>query len=286
MQIRELELFFSKLHDKISPDIGETIKKQKEQASSDGDEYTANYLWCFYQIFLVQKNYTDAFWNMKNKKYEDAWFLLDRADIELSFLEPHYEKYFGEPVGIRFQLLYIMNTIKRFQMLFPYKLFMSREAIIKEEECSICGEKIRLRGGCKHKLGHLYNGKQCCYRVTDMQFLGMALVTDPFDKYTFLNIQGHDYNYTTIDFIMDNLKSPYDLWNVKKIKVKIPNFKNAGRNDSCPCGSGKKYKKCCMGTSNEMMDHFVFDLPQGNTVNLAMPPAKASNDYKGLLDVK
>ena len=23
--------------------------------------------------------------------------------------------------------------------------------------------------------------------------------------------------------------------------------KKAGRNDPCPCGSGKKYKKCCMG---------------------------------------
>jgi uncharacterized protein YecA (UPF0149 family) len=22
---------------------------------------------------------------------------------------------------------------------------------------------------------------------------------------------------------------------------------NIGRNDSCPCGSGKKYKKCCLG---------------------------------------
>jgi len=23
--------------------------------------------------------------------------------------------------------------------------------------------------------------------------------------------------------------------------------KKIGRNDSCPCGSGKKYKKCCIG---------------------------------------
>ena len=23
-------------------------------------------------------------------------------------------------------------------------------------------------------------------------------------------------------------------------------FRNVGRNDPCPCGSGKKYKKCCM----------------------------------------
>ena len=25
-------------------------------------------------------------------------------------------------------------------------------------------------------------------------------------------------------------------------------FKGVGRNDPCPCGSGKKYKKCCFGT--------------------------------------
>ncbi len=27
------------------------------------------------------------------------------------------------------------------------------------------------------------------------------------------------------------------------------NAKNIGRNEPCPCGSGKKYKKCCMGVS-------------------------------------
>ena len=25
--------------------------------------------------------------------------------------------------------------------------------------------------------------------------------------------------------------------------------KKIGRNDPCPCGSGKKYKKCCLGNS-------------------------------------
>ena len=24
-----------------------------------------------------------------------------------------------------------------------------------------------------------------------------------------------------------------------------------GRNDPCPCGSGKKYKKCCLGQSRK-----------------------------------
>jgi uncharacterized protein len=26
-----------------------------------------------------------------------------------------------------------------------------------------------------------------------------------------------------------------------------PRFPNVGRNDLCPCGSGRKHKKCCLG---------------------------------------
>lgn len=31
----------------------------------------------------------------------------------------------------------------------------------------------------------------------------------------------------------------------EKIQLSIKNDSKIGRNDSCPCGSGKKYKKCC-----------------------------------------
>lgn len=31
----------------------------------------------------------------------------------------------------------------------------------------------------------------------------------------------------------------------EKIQLSIKNDPKIGRNDSCPCGSGKKYKKCC-----------------------------------------
>ena len=32
---------------------------------------------------------------------------------------------------------------------------------------------------------------------------------------------------------------------------KAPMEKRCGRNDLCPCGSGKKYKKCCMEAFDE-----------------------------------
>ena len=30
-----------------------------------------------------------------------------------------------------------------------------------------------------------------------------------------------------------------------------------GRNESCPCGSGTKYKKCCLNAKVKVIDHLV-----------------------------
>jgi hypothetical protein len=44
--------------------------------------------------------------------------------------------------------------------------------------------------------------------------------------------------------------TPEELANIArrmKTKTLIRKYKKIGRNDPCPCGSGKSYKKCCMG---------------------------------------
>lgn len=38
---------------------------------------------------------------------------------------------------------------------------------------------------------------------------------------------------------------------VPKITIEVLNVNKIGRNDSCPCGSGKKYKKCCMDKDHQ-----------------------------------
>jgi len=43
-------------------------------------------------------------------------------------------------------------------------------------------------------------------------------------------------------------KRPFDLNDTNMIDIKTR--KKMGRNDPCPCGSGKKYKKCCLGKSD------------------------------------
>src|SRR5690242_391979 len=36
------------------------------------------------------------------------------------------------------------------------------------------------------------------------------------------------------------------FWSKKDDKTAAPSHPDVGRNDPCHCGSGKKYKKCCM----------------------------------------
>ena len=49
----------------------------------------------------------------------------------------------------------------------------------------------------------------------------------------------------TMDALTKNMGKPANfralLGEAAKARTKI------GRNDPCPCGSGKKYKKCCLG---------------------------------------
>jgi hypothetical protein len=45
--------------------------------------------------------------------------------------------------------------------------------------------------------------------------------------------------------------------------------KNIGRNDPCPCGSGKKYKKCCMEEKEQIKDCFG---DQGGSMLHGEPP--------------
>jgi len=98
-------------------------------------------------------------------------------------------------------------------------------------------------------------GEMCGRIVEDFEFLGIALVKNPFDKYTVIFPQEMEYNYFMLDFLMPRLKSPYERWYVEIMRELNPKYKCIGRNDKCPCGSGKKFKKCCLGTTRQYTNH-------------------------------
>ncbi|HEY6536209.1 MAG TPA: SEC-C domain-containing protein [Candidatus Nitrosocosmicus sp.] len=75
-------------------------------------------------------------------------------------------------------------------------------------------------------------------------FFSSEIEEDYPQSYTFL---GDDYDPTIQipESVNENDGNNYNDVTSKELKVRI------GRNDLCLCGSGKKYKKCCMNKSNK-----------------------------------
>lgn len=50
----------------------------------------------------------------------------------------------------------------------------------------------------------------------------------------------------------------------RKTRTIIREYNKIGRNDSCPCGSGKKYKNCCLETGKYEAKHELTPLEMGD----------------------
>lgn len=252
MDFSKIEQYLSGKHIPLADSISEEIEKLSQDAIFQQAETDANYCWCLKQIYKIQNGFISAIDHLKNSEYEAAWCLLDRVDIELGFLEENFDTV---QTGDKYHLAFIGRMIKEYQKLFPYHHFSSRECVIKAEKCSICGKTISLRHPCGHKVGKIYMGQLCLREVVDIEIKGASIVTDPFDKYAYLRLADKEYDYGILETLMAEIENPYDEFYVEIVKVLKPEYKNIGRNERCPCGSNKKYKKCHWGTKSELMDH-------------------------------
>lgn len=267
----EIENYLAGKYTLLDKSIGDGIEKLRQNAISKQLEDEANYYWCLMQIYRIQKGYISAIKSLKNQKYEDAWRLLDYVDIELRYLEVNFDIAQDED---RYHMVFIGQMIKEYQKLFPYCHFISRECIIKAEICSICGKPISLRNSCGHNVGKLYMGELCLRKVVDMEFKALCIVTDPFDKYTYVQLLDKEYDYGMLEALMVEIDDPYDEFYVETSKVLKPEYRDIGRNSPCPCCSGKKYKRCHLGTGAELMDH--------HKVYISKPKLRSDNRFVGI----
>lgn len=232
------------------------LKKLKQNFVNKKDQKQAKKFWCYEQIFNIQNMYLSAFELMKNNKFYDAWQKFEQIEIKLSFLHPHFKEKDNE-----FYLKFILEYVRKFQSLYPYKIFMSTEEVIKEKECSICGKKINLRNHCGHIAGEIYDGEMCFRKITSVDFLGISFVDSPERKYSVAfpaTADGVDpFNYRLLEYLINLLEFPFEKWDYKWTKKRHPHsfFSNISPNDNCPCESGKKYKDCCMSKKGVLRPH-------------------------------
>jgi len=254
LSVSEIIEYLNSKNTVVNLDVQKNILSIKEQAIKENNEILANKLWYFGSIFNIQKMYIEMFNLLKNNIYDDyekAWNLREQIDNMLSYHrgKSYYDKNFA-------YLQFINYVIKSIKPLFPYKMFLSREMIIKKEVCSICGATRGIRNNCGHKTGEVYMGELCCSKVEDAEFTGIALVENPTDEYAIAKLDDVKFNYEVLRLLMSGLNSPYDRWLLQETKMKKAEYKKIGRNQMCPCDSGKKYKKCCFNTENEIMPHY------------------------------
>ena len=70
------------------------------------------------------------------------------------------------------------------------------------------------------------------------------------------NETANNENITTGAITGDTLEALKKAGFIQKTRPIVRDNKKIGRNDPCPCGSGKKYKNCCMNTKKYETTHY------------------------------
>ena len=245
--------------------IESVLKEYKKEFVLKNEQGGAREIWCYEEILEIQKHFIDAYGKLKKKEFYKAWCILEKCEISLLHLKPHFFEHYSE-----YSLDFIDKHVSMLQSMFPYKIFISPEMLIHNYKCSICDRRVVLRNPCGHEVGEIYNGEMCVRIVDSVEFLGSAFVANPVQKYSvpFLTDKStgktvDQYNYALVEYLIEKIRGPFDDWSLRWTKKLHPHskFKHLGRNDKCPCASGKKYKQCCLDKEGVLMDHCVFYIP-------------------------
>lgn len=234
-------------------ELARLMASSKTGAVENHNEPLAKQLWCYQTVHRCQNTYITAFYDMKARHFYRAWCALETVEGTVNSLERHFD--LGGGGSDKYKLMLIRKNTEQFQRLYPYSAFFSIGASIHEQVCSICEQVVSLRTPCGHQVGEIYSGEMCARVITRADLREVALVDRPTHKYTVVftggkgigKAQDH-YNYAHIHYVVDYLSHPFEEWQLEVGKKKrlTSDFSYVGRNDDCPCNSGKKFKKCCL----------------------------------------
>jgi hypothetical protein len=256
------------LDDKTEQRTRDSLAQLKVNVVKAGNQEFAKELWCYGEILDIQTKYLKAFNQMKNGAFYEGWCTLERVEIGVNSLEKHFDI---TAKNDGYKILFIKTQTERFQSLFPYKYFISPGVLHIEKRCSICNTALSLRNHCGHIPGEIYDGEMCVREITQAEMLELSLVTKPVQKYSVMFLsnqddsnQGDGYDYGLVEYVIRGLREPFHGWEAHRTQRRHPHskFKKVGRNDMCPCESGKKYKLCCLREEGVLCPHvdIIFEL--------------------------
>lgn len=208
--------------------------------------------------FFVIHCYVDFFshygqvWRLiAEEKFSESWSKLQDA-LDALRLVRRFSRI--DMSALEEQLIELEKT-------YPYNVFFSIGAVVEKFECSICGQDID-SFQCAHRKGQLYRGRMATGIARNMvSFNHVAIVDEPKDRRCVVTYEDTGDQFKLVRFLSRLLQQRKmvvsDFGNLifsKRMKPN-PDFHRVGRNDPCYCGSGIKFKRCCIAKSRIEGDH-------------------------------
>lgn len=231
----------------------EHVSRLESLTNSDPDDIFDDYF-LFGALLGLLRAYAEFWDKLLKAQFGDSWSSMQDAEDALRTLRK-----FGNTSGVHL-LESIEEQCSHLEKLYPYKWFCSTEIVYNGVECSICGKDMNGQE-CPHISGELYRGKLAAGRVKGIKLQAVALVQNPRDKRCVFDIPDDGPQFQLVRYLMSVMRdgrfTPFGFVGMeeKKIKVTIAERKILGRNKPCLCGSGKKFKKCCINDPQMEKDH-------------------------------
>ncbi len=240
---------FSDDHD-LFRDLRDLVDSAKSNAVAGSDDYR-NDLWVIERYMDFLEKYGHLWKSILDQRFSESWCLLqDSLDLLRSIKKfSHIDIHFFED-----QLIELERT-------YPYNVFFSIGATVEFFECSICGQDIDSQE-CPHARGNLYGGVMA-YAIAKniVQLDHISMVAHPEDKRCVVSYEDSGEQFKLIRYVSSLVLSKKcrisDFCRLQFSKRLLPNpdYRKLPRNERCFCGSGKKFKHCCIGKEHIEGDH-------------------------------
>ena len=247
--------------DGIIEELTNKLDSCRETISDDNESILNEFfvLSCYIYLF---KSYTDMWLRIVDGQFSTSWGCLQDSLDGLRIVKKFAFTKNSKTIDfLEFQLTQL-------ERLYPYNIFTSIGAFFKRIECNICGRDMDTPE-CIHLKGELYNGEIAYGIVHEISPDHLSLVENPADKRCVFSYDDNSEQFKPVRFLSELICekklviTQFGELKYSKRRVKNEEFKRIGRNELCFCGSGKKFKHCCI--SKEYIEGTHIDiLPNRN----------------------
>ncbi|MBI5791875.1 MAG: SEC-C domain-containing protein [Rhodocyclales bacterium] len=226
------------------------IELVRDKSASASDDYLNN-LWVVDRYLDFISKYGLTWESIVNQHFSDSWCSLQDA-LDLLRLVKRFS---------RLDISFFEDQVIELERAYPYNVFFSIGATVEYFECSLCGKNIDSQE-CPHIQGQLYRGAMANAIVRNfVQLDHVAMVAHPRDKRCVVSYEDDGKQFQLVRHLSSLIANRQcrilDFGHLKFSKRFRPNpdYRKLRRNEQCYCGSGKKFKYCCIAMSHVESDH-------------------------------